>query len=547
MEFPPNAEQKQILRAAKGARAMKVIAGAGTGKTTTLAMLAETLAPARVRYTAFNRAAKEDAQSRFPQNVKCYTTHGMAYATHGSRYQQRMRGGRVPAWKSAKILGVSDMTVQVCLNCNATPAHDCRDLGHAIQSESLTAAQIAVLATRSVTRFCYSDEDALAPHHVPLMKGMDKRSMPAIRDAIFPIAQLAWNDMIKVDGRGGQLQFSHDIYLKLFQLSDPTLREQVILLDEAQDTNPCVGAIMLRQQDKGKRVIFVGDPNQAIYEWRGARDFLARLDTDNVQYLQGSYRFGPDLADDANMWLEALGSDLRLKGWKKLNTTVQYDNLTSPSAILSRSNAGCIAGAFAGLASGETVAITGGSREIEQLARDAQNLMSGRKVTNEDLMAFDDWEAVRTYVKEEPEEAGSLGPLVRAVDEYGPDGILDMCSRLVDEKTGQPTLTVSTMHKAKGKEFDHVQISDDSRQPDDPSDLSNWPKEELRLAYVAVTRARKSLSRGGLGWLARSRGHVDPPSSRDAYDDAAALVAGGILDRSEEEQILAGLTPAQPE
>src|SRR6202034_4661797 len=108
------------------------------------------------------------------------------------------------------------------------------------------------------------------------------------------------------------------------------------------------------------------------------------------------------------LWLDQLGADLRIRGWKRLTSRVQYDDLDSPSAILTRSNAGCIAGAIRGLADGKRVAITGGGHEIEKLANAADDLMQGRKTSHEDLMAFDDWESVQRYVKEESEDAGSL-------------------------------------------------------------------------------------------------------------------------------------------
>lgn len=48
---------------------------------------------------------------------------------------------------------------------------------------------------------------------------------------------------------------AHDAYLKLYQLSDPQLDYDCILLDEAQDTNPVLGAIVAGQ--RGQK-IFVG-------------------------------------------------------------------------------------------------------------------------------------------------------------------------------------------------------------------------------------------------------------------------------------------------
>lgn len=497
MSAEPNREQREIIRASKTGKSMVIVAGAGTGKTTTLEMLAKARPHKNMLYLAYNRAIKDEASQRFPSNVKCATSHGLAFATTGRQFGHRMNSGRVPSWKASQILGLQPARLAYCLDHgqgvpDGDHAHDsCRVL-----AEHLDGKRIAALAMRTVARFCYSADRELGPAHVSRMKGLDERLQPQLKDLVLPVAQDAWKDLIRPDGRLG---FTHDVYLKLFQLRSPRLPQQVILLDEAQDTNPCVADIVISQQAAGKQVILVGDPNQAIYEWRGAQDAIDGFDAENRMMLTGSYRFGPKVAEEANRWLELLGSELRLKGWKRLNSEVTDVSTGSPDAILYRTNAGCINGAMAGIAAGEKVAIVGGGGEIASLARAASDLMTGRTTDHPDLIAFADWDEVRTYVKDEPEDAGQLGPLVRAVDKYGPDVILDMTNQLVAEAS-HPTLTVSTAHKAKGRQWGYVRIGDDFPQPkeDGPQEL---PKEELRLAYVAITRAQNTLERGSLAWI----------------------------------------------
>ena len=68
------------------ASVMKVKAGAGTGKTTTLQGLAARHPRDRVLYLAFNKAIKEEAQARFPSNVRAMTAHGLAFSKIGRYY-----------------------------------------------------------------------------------------------------------------------------------------------------------------------------------------------------------------------------------------------------------------------------------------------------------------------------------------------------------------------------------------------------------------------------------------------------------------------------
>lgn len=69
-------------------------------------------------------------------------------------------------------------------------------------------------------------------------------------------------------------------------------------------------------------------------------------------------------------------------------------------------------------------------------------------------------------------------------------------------------VVVVTAHKAKGLEFDSVRIAGDFYGPDNaPPAISGtrYDDEHLRLAYVAVTRARKHLDLGGLWWIEHPR------------------------------------------
>jgi superfamily I DNA/RNA helicase len=60
--------------------------------------------------------------------------------------------------------------------------------------------------------------------------------------------------------------------------------------------------------------------------------------------------------------------------------------------------------------------------------------------------------------------------------------------------------TISTAHKAKGREWDSVQIAGDFPEPSGRDDI---PRADAMLAYVAVTRARKHLDPAGLAWIDR--------------------------------------------
>ena len=75
-------------------------------------------------------------------------------------------------------------------------------------------------------------------------------------------------------------------YLKLFQLSPSDFASDkdwdILLVDEAQDLSPAtIDLIMQTSCSK----IFVGDPHQQIYSFRGATDALPLVRADHTFYL----------------------------------------------------------------------------------------------------------------------------------------------------------------------------------------------------------------------------------------------------------------------
>jgi hypothetical protein len=493
----PNQEQDSIVAMSRDRSVcISVAAGAGTGKTTTMVGVAEANPYTTILYVAYNASTKEEAKTRFPRNARVVTSHGLAYGSIGKHYRPRMDARQPKSRQAAELMGLpEELQFAFCVTCDQKVlpgTESALHASHAVVIERMQGWRIASLVKRTLERFCYSDLDRVYQRHVPLTKGIDERVWPQIRVYVTKAAQRAWDtDIQDLDGK---LWFWPDIYLKMFQLTKPVISQRMIILDEAQDTNDCVWDIIKRQ--RGKQIILVGDSNQMIYEWRGSKDVMELLaeaeSAKNVVKLMltGSYRFGPEVAGYANLFLEALASDLRLKGYKKLDSVVTTERDTDylPDAMIYRTNAGCIQGAMMGLESGLKVAIVGGGRAIEWIAEAARDLQQGRQTDHPELVGFENWEAVKTYCKEEPEDAGTLVPIVKAVDEYGWQAIIAMTKQLCKEEDAE--LTVTTAHKAKGREWDCVWVGEDFPVPVPDREPK---KEELRLAYVTATRAKLRL------------------------------------------------------
>ena len=536
MKHKPTDEQQLVIDAFRSqARPTLVVqAGAGCGKSSTLKMAAQTQPNRKGLYVAYNRALAVEARGDFPAAVDCRTAHSLAFGPVGRHYKARLDGPRVPAKQAAEFLGFNS-AVQI-----------------AGELAPLAPTTLARLTLEMVGKFLNSAEEEPGPQHGPRVDGYTPADNRALGQWLTAYARKAWDDLQLP--HGGKLKFTHDVYLKLYQLSRPRIGVDYVLLDEEQDLSP-VMASLFHHQTHAQRIM-VGDSAQGIYGFRGAIDAMAKFVADERLTLSQSFRFGPMIAAEANKWLDLLDAPLRLAGWPLAGSSVEP--VAAPDAILCRSNAGAIGQLKQAAGAGRRAALGGGGDEIRRLAEAAQELMGGRGTSHPELVAFKTWDQVREHAALD-DASGNLQVLVKLIDDHGPEQILRVVGGLVDEASAD--VIVSTAHKAKGREWNRVRIAGDFREPRvDSLGRARLVKDELMLAYVAVTRAREVLDRQGLAWVdwyapgyAPPRQHDPAAIMPDAPDELAACRRCGCTeDRAcpsgcgwvaDDEQIAAGLEP----
>src|SRR4051812_32634582 len=107
MAIEPTTEQQAAREVFTAGRELALVAGAGTGKTSTLILMGASVRK-RGLYIAFNRAIAQDARARFGPNVECRTGHSLAYRAVGRRYQDRLNSSaRLPAKQTAERLRIT--------------------------------------------------------------------------------------------------------------------------------------------------------------------------------------------------------------------------------------------------------------------------------------------------------------------------------------------------------------------------------------------------------------------------------------------------------
>jgi F-box protein 18 (helicase) len=448
----------------KPGQILKVMAFAGTGKTTTLAAFAKARPHMRFLYVAFNKSVQLEAAGKFPQNVVSKTSHALAFRTHGYKHKDRI------------VSGFKANTVKQVLN--------------------LKKYEDAKFTIDTLLNYLVSAAPKVSKMHVPFQAtAFYEQRGETLPDFI------AWANCLgrkMCDGSDDRIGMLHDGYLKLYQLSDPVLNYDCILLDEAQDINPVTSAFVLSQAQsngagKPASIVLVGDSHQQIYSFRGAKDTLKKIKASKTMVLTQSFRFDNNIARVANMVLHAFkGEENKLVGTPVHGTQKpKWD--PRKHTIIARTNAGVFDQA-AKLCPKHQVGFLGGVQGYRLgTIKDVCHLFQGNngRIYDHYIKGFARYAELKSYAESvEDFELLSVCKIVETYQYRIPKLVNMMNERAVEP--GAAEIILTTAHKSKGLEWDNVLLADDFPKLVEhdawisPSDLE---PDEFNLIYVAMTRA----------------------------------------------------------
>lgn len=489
---PLNDQQMEVIKAVVADRANTIVrAKAGAGKTSTLEAIArrvaETDPDTRILYVAFNKSVAVEARARMPRNVLAKTGHALAWGWAGSQFTEKVITPNGRTSNEVKFLRKHPGAVAKELKCSLT---------------------VAAKAMAVVDRFATSDDDAIGPQHFVQADGTSVAQglRPEAKRMILGKARTYWADITTPLGHG-QCRFkaTFDHLRKMWALSRPDLTAMgadIIFLDEAQDTPPVLAKVVA---DQPCQTVIVGDSEQAIYEWAGSKDYLDKAEAEVSLPLATSYRFGPEIAATANRFLRLLGSTDEVIGAIDGD---QVTHLDAPDAILTRSNAGMLTEIVEQQRIGRTVGVLEGTRtDLLLLAEHACWLDDQGPKPKRLHEILERYSSINEVLLADAEGDLALASVQTMLKNFSATALRRAVERLVPVKEasrlGRADLLVVTAHKAKGLEWDSVRIGPDFKAPRRGKDgkVVMPGDEELRLAYVAVTRAKRNLDPGSLDWI----------------------------------------------
>ena len=470
---------------------IKINAVAGSGKTTTIIEYAKARpANSRILYLAFNKSVKLEAVKKFAEsglkNVQVETAHSLAYKHIVLRSNYNVRHQE---YKTQEIVDL--LYIQV-------------------KGEKHASYIVANHINKLVAYFCNSNKNKVQDlNYLSLIT--ESKAKAFATKYYDEIVQQARKLLAKMDK--GEIEITHDFYLKKFQLLNPNLSYDYILFDEGQDASPAMLHTFLNQS---ATKVIVGDTHQQIYGWRYAVNSLAQADFKSFN-LSSSFRFSQNVANlaiDILKWKDHFNAPISInisgKGADKIGKT---------KAIIARTNLGLILNAiefitentkvkyiyFEGNINSYTYADDGTS------LYDVLNLFNGKKMQIKDALikGMKDIDELEDYIrKTEDKQLGMMLEMVKEYENEIYDIIKTIKSKHVDNADKHKAeIIFSTVHRCKGMEYDSVELVNDFITEDKLEKLKNENKElseefelsipklneEINLLYVAVTRTKNKL------------------------------------------------------
>lgn len=439
----------------------------------------------KILYAAYNREAVEDVKSKLPEKVGAHTIHGAGYQVVNAQQ------GYVPL-NDARGVHLVDRLTGVSFNQNKD------------RYKWLSTLQYISKLKDELLQPTLENLRKMQAKYDGLLNFAVDDAMPDRIKQLMPL-------MKTIDRKIG-IEYIDQVWLALFLCKTPPYKFGII--DECQDLSPARLALSLLLAEN---LMFIGDEDQAINAFSGADpdsfDKIRKACNKELQ-LKTVFRCPPNIIDKANM----IAPRAKLRGVKTEPGTVHQVTINDLPAtvksrchypskpeelaevfykqhlVICRYNAPLINAALKFFKEGVPAVILG-----QQLVTQLVKLIEKMKAVDlddllEKLLSYED-----RMLREAPEHLKEViydkGDCIRLVinQTESLDTLIPDLKRLFLPKKGTPHVTLCTVHKAKGRESEHVYIL----FPPVPSSRATTPsqiQQEKNLDFVAHTRTMNTLT-----------------------------------------------------
>lgn len=478
-----------------GTSSIMLEAVAGSGKTTTMVEAVRTLPPTtRILCCAFNSKIAKELKQRMPAHVTTCTLNAFGHRAWAAKCSTQIK------LNSYKI---GDITSDFLKNKDRKELwKPLKDL--VVKAKSAGMAPQSPLFTKPILQDTDENWAQIARQHdIPIP------AQPRAQNELFNMARKILQTSC-TKAFSGEIDYDDQLYMPVtFCAQIPTF--DIVFVDEAQDLSALQHGLILRAAKKG-RLVFIGDPHQAIYGFRGAssssmQDLLTRTEA-KILPLSTNFRCGKTIIKKAQKFVpEIQACDSAPQGNIEYWEEWTLADLPSAATILCRNIAPLFKLGFKCLRENKPCFILG-----RDLGANILSLVRKFKGTTRDEIrdSIENWyekekfEAESKFDLQKQDYLSDLRETLLAILHFSSASSISDMEKSLDNlfAEGKNKITLSTIHRAKGLEWDTVFILDSWRCPakfakkaaEKNPETCNWMLEqENNLNYIAITRAKTNL------------------------------------------------------
>ncbi len=288
-------EQQQIVEHPAG-RHGRVLAVAGSGKTTTMAhrlvrLIARGIEPHRIQVLMFNRLARQQFKHSLSRQNLASSRHPRVNTFHSYAWQLLQNQPNWPAnsWEDEQI----HIHLLWARRAIVKQIRDLHDPDNRVTEDDIDME----IAKTAIAQW----KGALIPP--------DRAGFQAPHG---PLYEMLYSEYERERVRQNAITYDDFVSYAVYALEgSEALRQQHVapllhlVVDEYQDVNPGQQRLLELLASEGADVMVVGDDDQTIYEWRGARSHYILSGYEqafpnkpwNTYALSHSFRFGSAIAE----------------------------------------------------------------------------------------------------------------------------------------------------------------------------------------------------------------------------------------------------------
>jgi superfamily I DNA/RNA helicase len=482
-------EQEEVFDFFQNSRENGIVeAVAGSGKTTTIqeGLRRHSIPGGETLAIAFSADVKKTFEKKLPKVVEKKTFNGLGHGVWAKKIGRNPSLDQNKLSKTLSNRGIDDPDVYgaVLQVTGLLKQNGVIPPGIQTKKEGLFPADFD--SVKQLADF----------HSVDFDREVYEEAMHLLEESI----KEAWN---------GIIDFNDQLYM-------PTVygaafrKYSLIVVDEAQDLSPIQHEMLTRSKRMQGRIIAVGDSAQAIYGFRGAH-------TDSMELLRERFSMHPlSLSISFRCSKNVVAQAQHVVGhirpqedapqgavWSPSSWTL--DDIPDGAGVICRVNAPLLGLAYRLLQEGRAPKVLG-----RDIGKGLSKLVNKLAQTPADIPTFlsrlKEWERIeieRARMKEQPQKVRSImdkAESLKALANPEMQSTRQLVAAIEEmfNQDKRALVTLSTIHKAKGAEFDNVFVLDHSMVLP-PYHGQDWEQaQEANMRYVAYTRAITNL------WLVES-------------------------------------------